>query len=66
MSDAADLHDSDFYLWAGQQARALNDARGRGVNLPLNWDNLAEEVESLGNSDGSRLRSHPARSWSTS
>jgi hypothetical protein len=40
-------YDADFHDWALSQARALRDRRG-GV---LDWDNLAEEIESLGRSD---------------
>ncbi|HKG84544.1 MAG TPA: DUF29 domain-containing protein [Beijerinckiaceae bacterium] len=53
----AELYDEDFLLWTKEQARLLREAAERGVNLPLDWENLAEEVESLGRSDRRELRS---------
>lgn len=46
------LYDLDFHAWAHEQA-AL--ARGRSSNL-LDWDNVAEELESLGKQQRSELR----------
>jgi hypothetical protein len=40
-------YDADFRDWAASQARALRDHRASA----LDWDNLAEEIESLGRSD---------------
>jgi hypothetical protein len=45
------LYDQDFVRWAEQQARAIRDAAGSGLNLPIDWENVAEEIESLGKSD---------------
>lgn len=45
-SRAAD-YDADFAAWTDEQARRLRDLRPVG----LDWDNLAEEIESLGRSD---------------
>src|SRR5215207_11736920 len=56
----AELYDEDFLLWTKEQARLLREAAERGVNLPLDWENLAEEVESLGRSDRRELRSRIA------
>jgi len=42
-------------LWTEEQAAALR--RANGFNLPLDWENLAEEIESLGKSDRRELRS---------
>ena len=54
----SDLYDSDFVLWTEEQATALR--RAKGANLPLDWENLAEEIESLGKSQrrelGSQIR----------
>ena len=44
-----DLYDRDFYAWTKTQAEALR-TRGRAANS-LDYENLAEEVESLGRSD---------------
>lgn len=46
MSDA--LYDTDFVTWTERQAAALRDAAGRGSNLPIDWENLAEEIEDAG------------------
>jgi Domain of unknown function DUF29 len=54
-----ELYDRDFVLWTEQQAAALR--RAKGTNLPLDWENLAEEIESLGKSDRRELASQIAR-----
>jgi hypothetical protein len=40
----AELYEEDFLLWTKEQARLLREAAERGVNLPLDWENLAEEA----------------------
>jgi hypothetical protein len=57
MSGTAELYDEDFLLWTQQQAKLLREAAERRVNFPLDWENLAEEIESLGKSQRSELRS---------
>jgi uncharacterized protein DUF29 len=57
---AAQLYEEDFVRWTEQQSRALRDAAGVGTNLPLDWENLAEEIESLGRSQRHELRSRIA------
>jgi uncharacterized protein DUF29 len=59
MPKAGELYDRDFVVWTEQQAAALR--RAKGSNLPLDWDNLAEEIESLGKSDRRELRSQIRR-----
>ena len=44
MSKPGELYDQDFVLWTREQSAALR--RAKGANLPLDWDNLAEEIES--------------------
>jgi hypothetical protein len=44
------LYERDFFLWTAEQAEALRKAAREGSNLPLDWENLAEEIESLGRS----------------
>ena len=39
--------DADYYAWSNDQARRLRRSKPAG----LDWENLAEEVESLGRSD---------------
>jgi hypothetical protein len=55
MPEESALYDQDFFLWTQQQAAALR--RAKDSNLPLDWENLAEEIESLGKSDRRQLRS---------
>jgi hypothetical protein len=57
---AADLYEQDFVRWTEQQSSALREAAAVGTNLPLDWENLAEEVESLGRSQRHGLRSRIA------
>lgn len=47
----SDLYDTDGYTWAMRQAEAL---RKRSAN-EVDWDNVAEEIESLGKSQASEL-----------
>ena len=64
------LYDRDFYEWSGQQARAiraaqvaLSDSRVNDIRASLtemDWENLAEEIESLGRSDRQGLESRIA------
>ena len=59
MSKGAELYDQDFFLWTAEQAAALRHAKES--NLPLDWDNLAEEIESLGRSQRTELNSQMRR-----
>ena len=59
MAKADELYEQDFFLWAKEQAAALRLAKNS--NLPLDWENLAEEIESLGKSDRRELRSQIRR-----
>ena len=54
-----ELYNRDFVLWTEEQAAALRHAKSS--NLPLDWENLAEEIESLGRSDRRELRSQITR-----
>jgi hypothetical protein len=47
----------DLVLWAEDQARALRAAGRARVNLPIDWENVAEEIESLGKSQLRELAS---------
>jgi DNA polymerase III delta prime subunit len=59
---AADtLYDEDFVVWTERQAEILRRLAREGSNLPLDWDNLAEEVESLGKSDRREVESYLER-----
>jgi hypothetical protein len=59
MPKADELYDRDFLLWTEEQAAALR--RAKKSNLPLDWDNLAEEIESLGKSQRAELNSQIRR-----
>jgi hypothetical protein len=50
------LYDTDFFLWTQEQAALLRDRAG-----DLDWDNLAEEIESVGISDKRALTSQLTR-----
>ena len=59
MPEDSELYDQDFFLWTEQQAAALR--RVKDSNLPLDWENLAEEIESLGKSQRAELNSQIRR-----
>ena len=63
MGKPGDLYDVDFVRWTEKQAAALRQGQGSpgSFNLPLDWENLAEEIESLGKSDRRELRSQITR-----
>lgn len=50
------LYDADFYTWTQRQGELL---RNRSVN-EIDWDNVAEEIETLGRSEARELRSRYA------
>jgi hypothetical protein len=54
------LYDQDLVLWSEEQGRALRAAAGVGRNAPIDWVNVAEEIESLGRSERHALASHIA------
>jgi predicted YcjX-like family ATPase len=54
---AAALYDRDFVRWSEEQAAALRAGAGLGTDLPLDWENLAEEIDGLGRSLKHELRS---------
>jgi len=55
------LYEQDFYDWTVEQAAALREAGARRLNLALDFENLAEEIESLGRSDRRALARHVKR-----
>lgn len=52
-----ELYERDFHLWTQRQAVELRRAAAAGSKLPLDWANLAEEIESLGARDRRELAS---------
>lgn len=61
MSEAKTLYDKDFVAWSEQQAEALRAAARTGSNQKLDWENLAEEIDSLARSERRELRSQLIR-----
>src|SRR5437879_1488152 len=61
MTDLKTLYETDTVAWSEQQAAALRAAARGGSNQPLDWENLAEEIEDLAKSLRLRLRSQIAR-----
>jgi len=48
MPNVKTLYDEDLVAWSRQQAEALRSAARTDSNQQLDWENLAEEIESLG------------------
>jgi len=61
MAQPKTLYDTDFLAWTEEQAIALRSAAEAGSNRALDWENLAEEIESLGKSQRSALASQLRR-----
>jgi hypothetical protein len=47
------LYDADFHRWSAEQACALRERRPADID----WENVAEEIESLGRSDRQEIAS---------
>ena len=51
-----DLYDTDILTWSERQAALLRRiAAGEGVNDQVDWENVVEEVESVGRSEVSAV-----------
>ena len=50
----ASLYDGDFHRWTAEQAHELRQRRAAGID----WENVAEEIESLGRSDKRSIESN--------
>ena len=61
MTDLKTLYEEDTAAWSEHQAAALRAAARGSSNQPLDWENLAEEIESLGRSLRLALRSQISR-----
>jgi hypothetical protein len=61
MTDLKTLYEEDTAAWSEHQAAALRAAARGSSNQPLDWENLAEEIESLGRSLRFALRSQISR-----
>jgi hypothetical protein len=51
------LYENDFFAWTVQQAAALRRGAQAGTDPALDWETLAEEVESMGRSERRALDS---------
>jgi hypothetical protein len=49
----APTYERDFYAWTQDQSRMLRELRPNSID----WENLAEEIETLGRSQRSEIRS---------
>ena len=50
-------YETDFHAWTQSQAASLRALGQTGTNAAIDWENVAEEIESLGRSQASALRS---------
>jgi hypothetical protein len=50
MAADGDLYHTDFFAWTQAQGRAIR-AAATGANLPIDWRNVAEEIETLGRAE---------------
>ena len=53
----ATLYETDFYGWTQDQAAKLRKIQAERTNLDLDFEKLAEEIESVGGSDKKQARS---------
>ncbi len=54
------LYDTDFYAWTQEQGRRLRTMAASRVNESLDWEHIAEEIESTGRSDHDQMDSRLA------
>lgn len=52
-----DLYEADFHAWSAAQAAALRRLAGLAGTGGVDWDNLIDEVESLGRSERQAVES---------
>ncbi|MFM2042209.1 MAG: hypothetical protein RLY86_785 [Pseudomonadota bacterium] len=51
------LYHRDFYAWTRAQADILRTEAARGNNAPVDWENVAEELDSMGRGEWNQLES---------
>lgn len=61
MDRPTDLHDRDVFAWTADQAVELRRAAEQRVHLPIDWLNLADELEDMGRTQRAALASDLAR-----
>jgi len=54
---ATRLYETDFYEWTQEQAAKLRKLQAERANLDLDFEHLAEEIESVGGSDKKEVKS---------
>ena len=57
MSRNSAAYDEDFYAWTQAQAQEIRRAGAERLNAPVDWENVAEEIESMGRSEWSEIDS---------
>ncbi|AWK87052.1 DUF29 domain-containing protein [Azospirillum thermophilum] len=57
MDRASAAYDEDFYAWTQAQAAELRRAGAAGNNAPVDWENVAEEIDGMGRSQKSEISS---------
>ncbi|MGQ9366093.1 DUF29 domain-containing protein [Azospirillum sp. A39] len=57
MSRASAAYDEDFYAWTQSQAAEIRRAGAERNNAPIDWENVAEEIESMGRSEWNEIES---------
>ncbi|PWC56342.1 DUF29 domain-containing protein [Azospirillum sp. TSO22-1] len=50
-------YDEDFYAWTQEQADLLRQVARERISTPIDWELVAEEIESVGRSDARALNS---------
>ncbi|MBP2298438.1 DUF29 domain-containing protein [Azospirillum picis] len=55
MDRSSAAYDEDFYAWTQAQAQELRRAGAERNNAPVDWENVAEEIESVGRSQKSEI-----------
>ena len=58
---SATLYETDFYAWTQEESAKLRRLLTERSNLDLDFENIAEEIESMGKSDRRQLHSRLAR-----
>ena len=53
-------YDEDFYAWTQEQARLLREAAHERINTPIDWQNIAEELDIMGGQVKDAIQSHLA------
>lgn len=57
MDRSSAAYDEDFYAWTQAQAQELRRAGAERNNAPVDWENVAEEIEGMGRSQKSEIDS---------